>query len=123
MIEGAGGIIVPLIRNEYYVYDLIKDLDASVVIVARAGVGTINHTALTVNFLKSMGIDIKGLIINGYNNKFYEDDNIEVIKKITGLEVISVFNKVSTGANEDFISKAKIEYENSLKIEKVLSLF
>lgn len=123
VIEGAGGIIVPLIRDEYYVYDLIKDLDASVVIIARAGVGTINHTALTVNFIKSMKIDIKGLIINGYNNNFYEDDNIEVIKKITGLEVISVLNKVSTGANENFISKAKIEYENSLEIEKVLSLF
>ena len=123
VIEGAGGIIVPLIRDEYYIYDLIKDLDAPVVIVARAGVGTINHTALTVNFIKSKGIEIKGLIINGYNNSFYENDNIEAIKNITGLEVISVLNKVNTDKNEDFILNAKIEYEKSLEIEKVLRLF
>ena len=123
VVEGAGGIIVPLIRDEYYIYDLIKDLDASVVIVARAGVGTINHTVLTVNFLKSMGIDIKGLIINGYNNKFYEDDNIEVIKKITGVQVISILNKVKTHENEDFILNAKNEFDKSLQIEKILNLF
>jgi len=123
VVEGAGGIIVPLIRDEYYMYDLIKDLDASVVIVARAGVGTINHTVLTVNFLKNMGIDIKGLIINGYNNRFYEDDNIEVIKKITGLEVVCILNKVNTHENEDFILNVKNEFDESLEIKKILSLF
>lgn len=123
VVEGAGGVIVPLIRDEYYIYDLIKDLDASVVIVARAGVGTINHTVLTVEFLRSRGIEIKGLIINGYDNNFYEDDNIEIIKNITGLEVISVLNKINSGEKEDFIANAKSEYEKSLEIEKIISLF
>jgi len=123
VIEAAGGVIVPLIRDEYYIYDLIKDLDASVVVVARAGVGTINHTVLTVDFIRNKGIDIKGLIINGYNNNFYEDDNIEVIKKITGLEVISILNKVNSDDDKDFILSARREFEKSLKTEKILNLF
>ncbi|MBC2580966.1 dethiobiotin synthase [Clostridium sp. DJ247] len=123
VVEGAGGTIVPLIRNKYYIYDLIKDLDIPVVIVAGSGIGTINHTALTVNFIKSKGIEIKGLIINGHNNSFYEDDNIEVIRNITGLEIVSVINKVNTSLNGDLILNVKNEYEKSLKIEKILDLF
>jgi dethiobiotin synthetase len=123
IVEGAGGIIVPLIRGKYYIYDLVKDLDIPVIIVARAGVGTINHTALTVDFIKRLGIEIKGLIINGYSNSFYEDDNIKVLKNITNVDVISIINKLNIGENEDFISKARVEYDNSLEIKKVLNLF
>ena len=77
LVEGAGGVVVPLIDNNYFIYDLIKELDLDVVLVARAGVGTINHTVLTNEFLKLHNIKAKGIIINGYNNKFYEDDNIK----------------------------------------------
>ncbi|MCC3868961.1 dethiobiotin synthase [Terrisporobacter mayombei] len=105
IVEGAGGIVVPLVDKEYYIYDLIKDLNLEVVIVARAGVGTINHTVLTNEFLKTQGIKAKGIIINQYNNKFYEDDNIKQIKELTNLEIIHKFNKL-----EDF-SKESIEEE------------
>lgn len=123
IVEGAGGSIVPLIRNEYYIYDLIKDLNLPVIIVARAGVGTINHTVLTVNFLKSLGIEIKGIIINGYTGSYYEDDNIKILKDITGLEIISVLNKLDIDENEDFITKAREEFNGSLDVKKLLNLF
>lgn len=121
--EGSGGAVVPLIRNDYYMYDLIKDLHISVVIVARAGVGTINHTVLTVEFLRNKGIDIKGIIINGYEGNFYEDDNMRVIKDITGLEIISVINKVKEKEYKFFVKKSREEYENNISIEKIKKIF
>ncbi|MCY6370795.1 dethiobiotin synthase [Clostridium ganghwense] len=121
--EGSGGAVVPLIRNNYYIYNLIKDLDIPTVIVARAGVGTINHTVLTVEFLKSKGIDIKGIIINGYEGTFYEDDNIRVIKDITGLDIISVINKVKAKEYENLIEKSREEYEKNITIENIKKVF
>lgn len=121
--EGSGGAVVPLIRNNYYMYDLIKDLHIPVVIVARAGVGTINHTVLTVEFLRNKGIDIKGVIINGYEGNFYEDDNMRVIKEITGLEIISVINKVKEKEYKSFVEKSREEYENNISIEKIKKIF
>lgn len=117
IVEGAGGIVVPLVDNEYYVYNLIKDLNLEVVIVARAGVGTINHTVLTNEFLKKHGIKVKGIIINQYNNKFYEDDNIKQIKELTNLEIIYKFNKV-----EDFSKKSIEEEYKKIDENKLMEL-
>lgn len=117
IVEGAGGIVVPLIDDSYFVYDLIKDLNIPVVIVARAGVGTINHTILTNEFLKVNNIYAKGIIINKYNGEFYENDNIEVIEKLTNLKVIHKFNKLK---NKE-IDNIKNEY-NNLSLEEIVKL-
>ncbi|SHJ48703.1 dethiobiotin synthase [Tepidibacter formicigenes] len=119
VVEGAGGIIVPLIGNEYYIYNLVKDLKLPCVIVARAGVGTINHTILTYEFAKSKGIYVKGIIINEYSGKFYEEDNINIIKNITKLKVIS---KISKLENLDK-NTIKNEYEKNINIDNILELF
>lgn len=63
IVEGAGGIMVPLIQTYTYL-DLAKTLKLPVVIVARAGLGTINHTLLTVSALKSRGVAIAGIVMN-----------------------------------------------------------
>lgn len=118
IVEGAGGIVVPLVDNEYFVYDLIKDLNLEVVIVARAGVGTINHTVLTYEFLKQNGIKSKGIVINQYNNKFYEDDNIEMISKLTQLEILQKLSKIE----QPTLNNIRNEYKN-LSIENILNLF
>ncbi|RCX18379.1 dethiobiotin synthetase [Anaerobacterium chartisolvens] len=123
VVEGAGGIIVPIIREKYYIYNLVKDLDIPAVVVARAGVGTINHTALTVNFAKSIGITIKGIIINGYNGSYFEKDNIKVIENITGIKVISVLSRIDIENEEKFIEKAKLEYARSMNIDEILKVF
>lgn len=116
-MEGAGGIVVPLVDNEYYIYDLIKDLNLEVIIVARAGVGTINHTVLTNEFLKRRDIKAKGIIINEYNNKFYEDDNINQIEKLTGLKIIHKFNSL-----EDFSKKSIEEEYKKIDENKLIEL-
>ena len=67
-IEGAGGILVPITRNFFYV-DLMKRWDTKVVIVAKLGLGTINHTLLTCAHLKHAGISVAGVILNDGEGK------------------------------------------------------
>ncbi len=118
IVEGAGGIVVPLSRN-YYLYDLIKALDTPVIVVARAGVGTINHTVLTTEFLKHVGVEIKGLVINNYTGTFYEADNLRMIKEKTGIENIMTLNRVDDAS----LDEIKRNYETCFKIETLLEWF
>lgn len=91
--EGSGGIVCPLIHDEngiYLLQDLIKDLNMSVIVVARAALGTINHTVITVKYIRSLNIEVKGIIINGYKDNLLCNDNIEVIKKLTNVPILAV---------------------------------
>lgn len=65
VIEGVGGILVPLERR-HTVLDMAKWLGAPVVVVARPGLGTINHTLLTVAALRTAGLAVAGVVINQY---------------------------------------------------------
>ena len=60
--EGVGGLMVPLTTG-YLVRDLALDLALPVVIVARPGLGTINHTLLTVEAAKAAGLNVKGVVM------------------------------------------------------------
>ena len=64
VIEGAGGLIVPL-NNKVLIADLIAYFKTSVVLVSRNYLGSINHTLLTVQELKRRGIPILGIVFNG----------------------------------------------------------
>ena len=65
LVEGAGGLLVPLVRD-YLVGDLFQDLVPSgdMVIVARLGLGTINHTLLTLRQARQMGFEVKGIVFS-----------------------------------------------------------
>lgn len=90
LVEGAGGLLVP-IKDKYLVADLIKDLDIPAIIVARAGLGTINHTLLTEKAALDLGIKIKGVIINGYKgNNLAERTNPKVLKQLLSVPVLAV---------------------------------
>ncbi|PWS33580.1 dethiobiotin synthase [Pedobacter paludis] len=67
IIEGAGGLMVPLNENELMV-DLIQKLDAEVILVSQNYLGSINHTLLSINLLNQHNIKIKGIIFNGDEN-------------------------------------------------------
>lgn len=68
VIEGAGGILVPLNSREMMI-DLIEKLQVPVILVARTALGTINHTLLTLSQLRSRGIPIFGVVLNGPKNE------------------------------------------------------
>jgi dethiobiotin synthetase len=65
LIEGAGGIAVPLGRD-FLIADLAKALGHPIIIVARPNLGTVNHTLLTISYARQMGLEILGVILNGY---------------------------------------------------------
>ncbi len=91
-VEGAGGIMVPVYKK-YLFLDLIKDLDIPVIIVSRPGLGTINHTLLTIRTAQSRGIKVLGVIIN-YAAKIKkglsEKTNPEVIEQLGGAPVLGI---------------------------------
>ncbi|NQX38405.1 dethiobiotin synthetase [Pedobacter steynii] len=68
VIEGAGGLMVP-INEEELILDLIKSLSAKVIVVSQNYLGSINHTLLTLEVLKSRKIEVEGLIFNGAANE------------------------------------------------------
>lgn len=67
LIEGAGGLLVP-INDKEFVIDLAKQFDAEVVLVSRNYLGSINHTMLSISYLKDNGFNIAGIIFNDTPN-------------------------------------------------------
>lgn len=72
IIEGAGGLMVPLNDNDLIV-DLIQKLDVEVILVSQNYLGSINHTLLSYEALERRNIKIAGIIFNGNKNKETED--------------------------------------------------
>jgi dethiobiotin synthetase len=66
IVEGVGGVLVPL-DSHHTILDMIKWLALPVVIVARPSLGTINHTLLTLQTLRTVNIPIAGIIINRFS--------------------------------------------------------
>ena len=64
IVEGAGGVMAPL-NSTHFICDLIAQLQLPVILVTRSGLGTINHTLLSIKALQNANCQIKGLIING----------------------------------------------------------
>ena len=93
----AGGITCPLrLENgeKYLLFDLIKELNSSIVIVADAGLGTINSTLLTVEFARLHNIDIKGIILNNFiPNNFMHQDNYKQVEYITEIKIIATVER------------------------------
>ena len=87
LIEGAGGLMVPL-TDRYYNADLIADLKAEVIVVSRLDLGTINHTLLTINEIKKRGLTLKGLVFcqtkRGLRN-LPQSTNPQEIEKLSGV--------------------------------------
>ena len=92
LVEGAGGITCPFNLDEERILlpDVIKALGLNIVIVADAGLGTINSILLTVEYAKNHGIRIEGIILNNYDrNNFMHLDNKEIAEELTGVRVIA----------------------------------
>lgn len=91
-MEGSGGILCPICFDESKIWleDVIKELGLSCLIIADAGLGTINSVVLTVEYMKSRGIPIQGIIFNHYHKgNVIEEDNIKMCEYMTGLKVLA----------------------------------
>ena len=92
IVEGVGGIAVPL-RDDFLVVHLIHQLRLPVLIVAQAGLGTLNHTLLTVAFAQQFGLQIAGIVLNKHAPAvagLAEATNPVEIEKLTDIPVIGV---------------------------------
>lgn len=65
IVEGAGGLMVPL-AGGLLVADLVRELELPLLVVARPGLGTINHTVLTCFSAQQMGLSVAGVIVNNF---------------------------------------------------------
>lgn len=83
VIEGAGGVLVPL-NQEDFVIDIAKTLELEVILVANLYLGSINHTLLTIDYLKRNNFKVKGIIFNGDSNPESE----QIIEKHSGYKVL-----------------------------------
>jgi len=92
VVEGVGGLMVP-IRQDYFVADMIKDMKLPAVVVARPGLGTLNHTILTVKYAKSQGIGVLGIIVNHAEREDRSqaaETNIPILEECCGIPVLQV---------------------------------
>jgi dethiobiotin synthetase len=119
--EGSGGIICPIrydgdtatgiddiakvVPKKIFLVDIIKALNLPILVVTTAALGSINACVLTVEYARSLGINVHGLIVNRYGmskNFEMEDDNIKMMQDLTGLPV---FAKISEGDNDLGVDK------------------
>lgn len=84
IVEGAGGIMVPL-NDDHFMLDLIKKLAIPIIIVAESGLGTINHTLLTVEQLRKHDLEVLGVVMNGPRN----NGNRQAIEKYGQVNVLA----------------------------------
>jgi dethiobiotin synthetase len=86
--EGVGGFLVPLTRD-YLVRDLARDLGMPVLIVASAGLGTINHTLLTIEAVRGADLVVAKVVLNEWpaEPSELERSNLETISALGGVEV------------------------------------
>ncbi len=91
VMEGAGGIICPLTwqpSNHLMQADIVKALQLKVIVVAAAGLGTINHTCLTCYYLQTLGVAISGIVLNFFDKDDpMHQDNLAMIETLTQLHV------------------------------------
>ena len=85
IIEGAGGLMVPL-NNDYLMIDLIRQFDTEVILVVKHYLGSINHTLLSLDALKSRNIVVKAVVFNGDSDQYSED----IIKQYAGCKTITL---------------------------------
>lgn len=114
VVEGCGGIEVPIKRGEFYVKDMIRELDLACIVVARAGIGTINHTILTVRSAQEAGIIVCGIIVNAYKGGNIQEDNIRTIESATGVNVIA---KIENCPDMDDNRKIRETFEKCIDFE------
>ncbi|HET9869945.1 MAG TPA: dethiobiotin synthase [bacterium] len=87
IVEGIGGVLVP-ITKDFLAVDWQVKWELPTLVVARAGLGTINHTLLTLEALRRRKVKVLGVVVNGYKGKtIAERTNVRALRKLAGVRV------------------------------------
>ena len=115
IIEGAGGILVPITRKKFMV-DLIAKLHLSVVLVCKTSLGTINHTLLSVEALRKRHINLVGIVFSGKINKWVAR-TIAEMTKVNIIGKVPIIKPLSRNGVESFIKNDN--FANFLKSDNI----
>lgn len=90
LVEGAGGVLVRLGADGFTLADVAAALEAPTVVVAAAGLGTLNHSALTVWVLRAAGVDCAGTVIGSWPGQpdLAQRCNLEDLPDVTGVPLL-----------------------------------
>jgi dethiobiotin synthetase len=107
IVEGAGGLLVRLDGEGGTLLDLASQLEAEVVVVVAAGLGTLNHTELTVNALHAAGVTVRGLVVGAWPAEpgLAERTNLDDLQRIAPLLAVLPDGAGSLGRAE-FVAAA-----------------
>ena len=94
LVEGMGGIMTPILKD-YYVSDLIKEMNLETIVVTSSRIGTVNHTIMTCKMCELYGIQISGIIINDLDSNGYPLNELQRdIENLTGTSVLGTIPKM-----------------------------
>lgn len=105
IVEGAGGVMVPLNANDLMI-DLIEKFFLKTIVVARSTLGTINHTLMTLDQLRRKKVPIQGVVLNGPKNEgnkkaiaYYGQvkilGEVEIAEKLDRSDLLNIFNSLT----------------------------
>ncbi len=106
IIEGAGGLMVPL-NNNFLMLDFIKQFNAEVILVSQNYLGSISHTLLSIEALKTRNIQVKGIVFNGEKNESSEN----YILTYSGIPCL-----LRVAQEQDFNKFSILKYSEVLKV-------
>jgi len=125
LVEGVGGITAPL-WQDYLLVDFMATLALPVIVVTRPNLGTINHTVLTVDYARRRGLQVVGIIINGWNEAevgILERSNEEYITRLTGVPILGRFPYSATISEGEIQSVELAQLaEEYLQMDEIISI-
>lgn len=103
IVEGIGGLHVPL-ADSHEIIDLVADLGCKAVVVARSGLGTLNHTRLSLEALSRRDVPVHGVVLNEYDGEtIAERTNPDQLRTVTDAPVVTM----PTVERDDLIATAR----------------
>ncbi len=108
VVEGCGGLLVPLAAG-YDMRELCWDLNLPVIVVARPGLGTLNHTALTVEAARNAGLNVLGIIVSGFDPQSSDlavRTSYRELPKLTGAPLLGTMGRVADPTDVDALADA-----------------
>lgn len=103
-MEGSGGIVCPIRKDEkatIFLEDIIRELGLPSLIIADAGLGTINAVVTTAEYMRARKLPINGIILNHWNGDTMQRDNLTMIEEITKIKVCAVVRDGDTDLDID----------------------
>lgn len=123
IVEGIGGLLVPVTGN-FYTVDFAKQLQLPLVVVARLGLGTLNHTLLTLKEAQREYLSVRGVILNAFGSHprgLAERTNPQELRRITKVSLLGILPLVKNlNGHSASLDRLAMQIENHIDLDKLL---